>query len=429
LVIISAQLFMHDLKRASRLKLSARHRGVRIIIGLAVIVAIAFGVREFSNPAPPPSTAVASPAVPVTAALVIRQDVPDVVNAIGTVQSIDSVGIYPRVTGNIQKIEFTPGQDVKQGQELFLIDPRPYQAALDQAKAQLAHDQGVLAEAQMDLQRYQTLEGQKSIAAQTAQDQVYVVQQDKGTVQLDQANVETAQLNLEFCHITSPVSGRAGVLQVDLGNLVGPPSGATITTGTTASTNTTGSGQTTSSSLVSITQLQPIYVSFAVPQNFLDQIERNQAAGALEGDAYSQAGKLLEKGKLTVIDNQVNTSAGTVTMQATFANADESLWPGEFVRVELVVAMRQNVVTVASQAVMVGPNGSYVYVIGANDKVKRVNVKVTSQQGGISVLGEGLSGGEKVVTNGQYRLDNGTQVAIRQTAAPAAESSAQAQQQ
>ncbi len=417
---------MHDIKHASKFKRSARHRGVKIIIGLSIIVGIAFGVRELGNPAPPPSTAAAPAAVPVTAALAIRQDVPDVVHVIGTVQSIDGISLYPRVTGNIQKIEFTPGQNVKQGQELFLIDPRPYQAALDQAKAQLAHDQGVLAEAKMDLQRYQTLQAQNSIAAQTAQDQVYVVQQDEGTVQLDQANVETAQLNLEFCHITSPVSGRAGILQVDLGNLVGPPSGASSST---SSTSTTSSGQTTSSSLVSITQLQPIYVNFAVPQILLVQIKRNQVKGALEVRAYSQAGKLVEKGKLTVINNQVNTSAGTVAMQATFDNADESLWPGEFIRVELVVATRQNVVTVASQAVMAGPNGSYVYVIGTNGKVKRVGVTVTSQQGGISVIGEGLSGGENIVTNGQYRLDNGTQVAVRQAAAPGAEASAQAQQQ
>jgi multidrug efflux system membrane fusion protein len=405
---------------------SARQRSVKIIIGLGIIVGIAFGVRRFSNPAPPPSTTAALAPVPVTAALAIREDVPDIVNAIGTVQSIDSVGIYPRVTGNIQKIEFTPGQDVKAGQELFLIDPRPYQAALDQAKAQLAHDQGVLAEAQMDLQRYQTLEQQKSIASQQAQDQVYVVQQDKGTVQLDQANIETARLNLDYCHITAPVAGRAGVLQVDLGNLVGPPSGASSGT---SSTSTTSGGQTASGSLVSITQLQPIYVNFAVPQLALDQIKRNQVKGALEVQAYSQAGKLVEKGKLTVIDNQVNTSAGTVTMQATFDNADQSLWPGEFVRIELMVATRENVVTVSTPAVMVGPNGSYVYVIGTNNKVKRVAVKMTSQRGGIAVIGEGLSGGEKVVTNGQYRLDEGTKVAIRKTAAPGAEASAQAQQQ
>jgi membrane fusion protein, multidrug efflux system len=416
---------MHNLKSIIwNLRRFPWRRGIRIVIGLVIIAGAAFAVREMgrnTQPAGGDASLGAPSAVPVTAAVAIRKDVPEIVNAIGTVQSIDSVAIQPRVTGTIEKIEFTPGQDVKQGQELFLIDPRPYQAALDQAKAQLAHDQGVLAEAQMDLQRYQTLAREKSIAAQQTQDQAYVVEQAQGTVQVDQANVEAAQLNLDYTRITAPVSGRAGTLLVDLGNLVGPPtSGAGNTGSTSASTGTT------SSTLVSITQLQPIYVSFAVPQNSLDHIKRNQAKGALVVEAYSQAGKLLEKGTLTVINNEVDTSAGTVTMQATFANADESLWPGEFVRVALIVGTRQNVVTVPPAAIMAGPNGSYVYVIGANDQVKRVDVQVTDRQRAIAVIGKGLAGGEKVVTDGQYRLDNGTKVAIREAAAP---TSAEAQEQ
>ena len=327
-------------------------------------------------------------------------------------QSIDSVAIQPRVTGAIQKIEFTPGQNVKQGQELFLIDPRPFQAALDQAKSQLAHDEGVFAEAQMDLTRFQILAKENSIAQQQAQDQVYVVQQDKGTVDVDQANVETAQLNLEFSHVTAPISGRAGTLLVDLGNLVGPP-GAQTTTSATTTSSATGGQAAIGSTMVTIAQMQPIYVSFNVPQIRLSEIQRNQTAAPLEVDAFSQDGELLDKGKLTVIDNQVNTSAGTVTMQATFANADESLWPGEFVRVHLTVSMRKNVVTVPTQAVMAGPNGSYVYVIAPDEKAKRVGVQVTARQNGVAVIGNGLSGGEKIVTDGQYRLDDGTKVAVR----------------
>jgi membrane fusion protein, multidrug efflux system len=414
---------MPDFKQVSKLKRSPWRRGIRVIVGVAIIVGVAFGVRQITShtqPAGGPAGQAAPSAVPVTTAVATRQNVPDIVSAIGTVQSIDSVAIQPRVTGAIQKIEFSPGQNVKEGQELFVIDPRPYQAALDQAKAQLAHDQGVLAEAQMDLQRYQTLQQQKSIAAQQAQDQVYVVEQAKGTVQLDQANIEAAQLNLNYTRITAPVSGRAGALLVDLGNLVGPPSGGSSASTAGSTSMTSSSTQAMSSStLVNITQLQPIYVSFSVAQSFLDQIKINQAKGALEVRAYSQAGKLIETGKLTVIDNQVNIAAGTVTMQATFANANESLWPGEFVRVEVVVATRQNVVTVPTQAVMAGPDGSYVYVVGTDSRVKRVAVQVAARQGAIAVIGEGLSGGEKVVTDGQYRLDNGTKVAIQQTTAPA----------
>jgi multidrug efflux system membrane fusion protein len=350
-----------------------------------------------------------------------RRDFPDSVNALGTVRSIDSVAIQPRVTGAITKVEFSPGQDVKKGQELFLIDPRPYQAALDQAKAQLAHDEAVLQEAEVDLTRYQTLEKEKSIAGQQAQDQAYVVQQDKGTVALDHANVETAQLNLDYCHIAAPIAGRAGALLVDLGNLVGPQTGQS-----SGASGSSGSSQKSSSNtLALIAQLQPIYVDFSVAQALLQEILRNQAASALEADAYSQTGKLLEKGQVTLIDNQVNAATGTVMLQATFTNAGNVLWPGEFVRIKLIVAIMHNVVTVPAAAVMAGANGSYVYVIGPDSKVNRATVEVAARHGGVAVISKGLSGGEKIVTDGQYRLANGVRVAI-QPAQPGA-SSAQKQ--
>lgn len=397
-------------------------RTITIIVGLIVLIIVGFGVRALTDRGLGPTKGNPPAAVPVTAAIATRKDVPEIVNAIGNVQSIDSVSVLPRVTGTIEKIEFTPGQDVKKGQELFLIDPRPYQAALDQAKAQLAHDQGVLAEAKMDLKRYQTLQQQKSIAGQTAQDQVFVVQQDEGTVRLDQANVEAAQLNLDFCHITAPISGRAGVLQVDLGNLVSPAGtqAGNIAASTSSKPAASASGTAGSTgALVSITQLQPIYVNFSVPQTKLAEIAQNQAKAPLEVDAYSQDGRLLEKGKLSVINNQVSSSTGTVMLQATFANSDNLLWPGEYVSVQLTVAMRNNVVTVPASAVMVGPNGDYVYVIGAGDKVSRANVQQAARRGGVSVISKGISEGQRVVATGQYRLDNGTKVAIQQTAEPA----------
>jgi multidrug efflux system membrane fusion protein len=394
-------------------KKSPLRRLVLLLGGALVIALVVIAIRHFSSGqvgGANGATTAANAVVPVTATTATRLDVPNLISTIGTVQSIDSVAIQPRVTGAIQKIEFTPGQNVKQGQELFLIDPRPFQAALDQAKSQLAHDEGVLAEAQTDLTRFQILAKENSIAQQQAQDQVYVVQQDKGTVDVDQANVETAQLNLEYSHVTAPISGRAGTLLVDLGNLVGLPGAQTTTSATTMSSATGGAIGTT---MVTIAQIQPIYVSFNVPQTRLSEIQRAQTAAPLEVVAFSQDGKLLDKGKLTVIDNQVNTSAGTVTMQATFANAEEVLWPGEFVRVHLIVSMRKNVVTVPTQAVMAGPNGSYVYVIAPDEKAKRVGVQVTARQNGVAVIGNGLSGGEKIVTDGQYRLDDGTKVAIR----------------
>jgi membrane fusion protein, multidrug efflux system len=281
----------------------------------------------------------------------------------------------------------------------------------------------------MDLKRYQKLARENSIALQQAQDQTYVVQQDEGTVELDQANVETAQINLGYAHITSPIAGRAGVLLVDLGNLVGPqtstqstaiqsPSGtATTATGVAGTTGQTAeAGQTATGGLVSITQMKPIYVSFPIPETMLERVLQNQAAGALEVEAYSQSGELLEKGKLTVADNQVNTSTGTVMMQGTFANTNEVLWPGAFVSVRLIVSMHHHAVTVPEQAVMTGPSGSYVYVIGADQTVHQATVQVAARQDKIAVIEKGISAGEEVVTDGQYRLANGVKVDVQQTA-------------
>jgi membrane fusion protein, multidrug efflux system len=415
------------------------HRWIAIIGAVVAVAVVALGVRQLSGRIPPEAGSVEA-AVPVTAAVAVRADVPDSIRTIGTVQSIDSIAIESQVSGPIVKIEFDPGQEVKKGQELFLIDPRPYQAALDAQQAQLAHDEAALAEAEMDLKRYEALAKETAIAKQQAQDQSYTVQQDRATVQLDQANVKTAQINLGYCHITAPISGRAGVLLVDLGNLVGPSSATgnqftsstgTATTPTTGSAETPATGstgtaaiggaapsQTAVGELVSIIQMQPIYVTFPIPETQLDEVRHNQTAGELEVDAYSQSGKLIEKGKLTVIDNQVNTSTGTVSMQGTFANTDEALWPGEFVSVALVLSIQRNVVVVPAQAVMAGASGPYVYVINVDGSVHRGDVQVAARQGGIDVIEKGVSAGEKVVTDGQYRLANGIKVDVRKTTEP-----------
>lgn len=414
-----------EISNSLRTHRRAIYRGGAVV--LIAIVAIG-AVQHFRRPAPAPAS---PPPIPVTAGLAERQNVPDLVDTIGTVQSIDSVSVQAQANGPIVKVEFKPGDEVEQGQELFLIDPRPYQAVVDSQLAQLARDQGVLAEAQVDLTRYQLLAQQNSIAKQQAEDQVFVVEQDKGTVQLDQANLETARINLAYCHVVAPISGRAGALLVDLGNLVGSTSGSASTSGSSSSGSSSTSsntpsavsipgGQTSGSAMVVISQMKPIYVSFNVPQTNLDQIKQNQAISPLEVDAFSPAGKLLEKGKLTTIDNMVNTSAGTVLLQATFANANEQLWPGAFVRVRLIIEMRNNVVTVPTPAVMAGPTGPYVYVINPDTTVHRVNVEVADNQDGISVINKGLNGTEKVVVDGQYRLEDGIKVDVQQTTEPTA---------
>jgi membrane fusion protein, multidrug efflux system len=269
---------------------------------------------------PTPAT---QPAVPVNAAVVTLRNVPATLPALGTVQSIDTVNVTPQVNGRITQIYFKQGDEVAAGQKLFEIDPRPFQAALQQAQGQFAHDQAVLAEAEMDLTRYQRLVAQNSIATQTEQDQVYVVGQDKGTVELDQANVATAALNLSYCEIDAPVAGRTGALQVDLGNYVQAANSAQ----SSSSTPSSSSGTTSSSGvtpLVTITQTHPIYVSFSVPESQFGTIRENQAKEPLTVEAYSPAGKLIASGKLSLIDNQVNTATGTIMLEATFANPDHS---------------------------------------------------------------------------------------------------------
>ena len=373
--------------------------------------------------APPP------PAVPVTAAVATARDIPALVPALGTVLSMDLVQVMPEVSGRITRIYFTQGQEVKAGQKLFEIDPRPYEAALEQAQGQLARDQASLAQAVMDLARYKRLASQNSIELQTYQDQEYVVGQDRGTVRLDEGNLAAAQVNLGYCQITSPVTGRTGVIQVDLGNFVQPASAAAQAASANSSSSNGGTGSSSSGSagsgsgsssaggstaLVAVTQMQPVFVSFNVPENQLPIILENQAKGPLPVAAYTAAGQRLATGTLSLINNQVDTTTGTILLEATFANRDERLWPSEFVSAELTEFVRRNAVTVPSVAVMTGPDGAYVYLIGADRKVKRVPVTVDSDQQGIAVIGKGITAGEQVVTNGQYRLDDGVLVSIQQ---------------
>lgn len=376
------------------------------------------GALASSNPSRSEAGDVTGTAVPVTAEAAKRQDVPELIETIGSVESIDAIAIQSQANGPIVKIEFQPGQDVKQGQELFLIDPRPYEAALEQAQAQLEHDQALLAEAQTDLARYQKLARENSIAKQQPQDQLYVVQQDEGTVKIDEANVKTAQINLDYTHIRSPIDGRAGVLLVDLGNLVGPQNGGGQSTANSKAATTSSAaplGQTISAGgLVTVTQMRPIYVSFSIPQTLLETVAKSQAKSPLAVEAYAQSGKLLATGKLAVIDNQVNLGTGSVTMQGTFANDDETLWPGEFVSVSLVVAVRRDAVTVPAHAVMTGPDGPYVYVVSSDQTVRRVGVHITLRRGGIAVIDDGVAAGALVVTDGQYRLADGVKVDVRQ---------------
>ena len=368
-------------------------------LGIVLIGAVAYMAASRSRHAAVASAAGETP-VPVEAGEVSNKDVPILINALGTVTPIETVAVQSRVNGQIMNAFFKQGQVVKKGDPLFLIDPRPYQAALDQAQAQLDHDQAVSAEASTDLARYQKLQTENSIAEQKTEDQAYTVQEDQGTVKLDQANVETAKLNLEYAHINSPVTGIAGAMAVDPGNYVAAGAGTT---------------------LVTITQISPIYVTFPIPQNELSEVRAAQAKGALDVHALSQEGKELGDGKLTFINNQVVAATGTVMLYATFPNDNEALWPGEFVTVNLVVGVRQNALTAPIGSVVSGPEGDYVYTISAENVVTRVPVVVEARQSGLAVFAKGVSPGERVVVNGQYNLANGVKVTIQPPEAPASD--------
>ena len=366
-----------------------------VLIGIAAL-AIAGAVGWRYGPAliaggPPPAPA--APTIPVTAGLAEAQDVPVYLQGLGTVQAYNTVNVRSRMDGQITKVFFNEGQDVKTGDPLFQIDPRPFQAALDQAKANKAKDEASLQGAQLDLQRYSKLLSSGFQTRQQYDQQKATVGQFQGAVQADQAQIDTAQLNLDYATVRSPIDGRTGQRLVDIGNYV------------QATQNT---------NLVTVTQLKPIYVTFTLPQTELDPVRQANGNGELAVKAYGQDNKtLLSQGKLTLIDNQVDIATGTFHLRATFDNNDLRLWPGEFVNARLVLSTKKNAVTVPAETVMQGPQGAYVYVIKPDDTADRRPVTVAMTQEGRAVIDKGLSAGEHVVVEGQYRVTQGGKLQIR----------------
>lgn len=340
----------------------------------------------------------APPVQSVSVAKAISGAMPETLDELGIVTPTDVVTIVPQISGYLMKVGFTQGQMVQKGQFLAQIDPRPYEIDLAQYQAALDKDEASLGQARSDLARYQKLAAQNSISAQTVSDQTYAVAQGEAAVKIDQANIATARLDLTYCHIIAPVSGRAGLRLVDPGNYV-----------------TSGS----STGIVVITTTSPTTVIFSVAQQNLGPImEQIDAGKTLTASVYdSDDVTELEQGTLSAIDNQVNTSTGMVKLRADFLNADNKLFPNQFVNVHLLVKTLQNIILVPSPAIQEGVPGTYVYVVQPDHTVKVQPVTVGPTDGVNTAILKGLSAGDEVVVDGVDRLADGSKVQVVATEA------------
>jgi membrane fusion protein, multidrug efflux system len=381
-------------------ELSIVIRRVVVVAGLLVVAAAALGLWHWLEA---PAAATVEPAgaagVPVDAATASRADVPVYLRGLGTVQAYNTVTVHSRVDGEIVKIAFTEGQDVKTGDLLAELDPRPLQAQLDQATAKQAQDQAQLDNAKLDLARFQTL-GQREFASRQSIDtQAATVRQLDATIKGDQAMIDNAKVQLGYTTITSPIDGRTGVRLVDQGNIV-------------HATDPTG--------LVVITQLRPISLVFTLAEDNLPAISKAMAGRALTVIALSRDEKdQYGEGTLSLVDNQIDQSTGTVRPKATFPNTDLALWPGQFVNARLLLRTESNVVTVPSDAVQRGAQGMYAYVVKPDSTVALQPVKVGQISAGTAVIESGIEEGQRVVVAGQYRLQPGAKVVPRADASAA----------
>ncbi|MGE0060812.1 MAG: efflux RND transporter periplasmic adaptor subunit [Xanthobacteraceae bacterium] len=340
--------------------------------------------------------------VPVLADIAKRADVPVYIEAVGTARALNIVTVRPQVDGKLIAINFKEGQDVKKGDVLARIDPTTYQAQLDQAVAKKAQDEAQLSNARRDLERYERLAATNSINQQQADTQKALVAQLGAQVQSDQAAIDNARAILGYTTIVAPIDGRTGIRAVDEGNIV-------------RSSDTSG--------IVVITQIRPISVVFNIPQQNLDQVNSAFEKDALPVDTMrSDTDAIIDHGALTVVDNQVDQSTGTVRLKAELPNRNLQLWPGQFVNVRLLVDTLKQVIVVPTGAVQRGPKGTFVYTVKDDNTVAVRNVTVTRQDELQAVIGKGLEPGEKVVTTGFVNLTDGSKISVSspQGAAPAA---------
>lgn len=358
---------------------SSRHTSAATAVALACLVlgGCTRGAQQRRDDPPP---------VPVTVGRAVRKTVRVDLRAIGQVEPVRAVAVRSRASGELQRVHFEEGQYVREGQVLFTIDPRPARAALSRAEAQLARDRAELKQAESDVARYARLVAQDFVTRQQYDQAETAASTARAVVAADQAAAENARLELAYATIASPVSGRTGNLQVKQGNLV----------------------QANGAVLVTVNQTRPIYVSFAVPVQYLPVVRARRDLRARAVPA--QTGMEPAEGALSFVDNAVDSATSTILLKATFPNEDEALWPGQFVDVTLTLGEEPDRVVVPSGAVQNGQDGTYVYVVGPGQKVDLRPVRVARQDAAEAVIDEGLQGDETVVTDGQLRLVPGSRV-------------------
>ncbi|UXI67452.1 efflux RND transporter periplasmic adaptor subunit [Tahibacter amnicola] len=365
------------------------------IAGILIAVALVglIGWRAFSGsstgnrrgPGGDPNAPVA-----VTAVAVATEDVPLTLDALGTVQALNTVTVRPQVGGQIDSIAFREGQEIKKGDVIAVIDPRTFQAQLDQATAKKKQDEALLGSAQSTLKRYEELMQKNFVAAQDLENQRHTVRQLQAQVGADDAAIANARVQLGYTTVRAPIDGLAGIRLVDEGNIV-------------------QSGQ--SAGIVVLTQVHPITVVFSLPEQHLALVRRSQDGGLAVKALDRTDNRVIAEGTLRVIDNQIDSTTGTFKLKAEFENADNALWPGQFVNVRLGVSDLKNALVVPQQALQRGPEGTYVYLVGDDDTVRMQPVKAGIEApGGKVVIADGVSAGQRVVTEGQFRLKPGARV-------------------
>jgi multidrug efflux system membrane fusion protein len=360
-------------------------RRVWFAVAASVALTAPGGVQAQAPAGPPPA--------PVTVTTAAKRDVPVWLRGLGTVQAYYAAQMRSRVDGTLMQVPVQEGQSVKQGDVLAIVDPRPFQAALDAAKAKKQQDEAVLANAKADLTRYASLARQDFASRQKVDTQQALFDQLAATVAADTAQVEAAQLNLSFCYVRSPFDGRVGLRTIDPGNVVHANEAAAI---------------------LSVTQIQPINVVFTLPQDTLPAIVQAMAGNKLDVVAYAADNKTeLDRGVLLTPDNTIDAATGTIKLKATFPNTKNTLWPGQFVNAALLLGTERGALAVTVSAVLHGPNGLFVYLVGEGDKIAVKPIEVARQEGDVYVVSKGLEDGATIVATGQSRLQNGARVEIR----------------